>query len=219
MEKMDLKQYIARMQAVKAVIANTKFVTENIALVAGKQLEAEFGRRIFLKGLDTNNAAIGKYSTRPLYINPNARLFDLLPKFKKSKPRLKPIGKTGQTVFKNGKPHKTAYLAGGYAEFRTKVGRQPSAKLQKLGGITAGGVNLNLTGSMATNLNLNFSKKSVSLGFSSPVEYAKAKANERHFGTVIFAASKKEKTNFAAAASREFSRLVALAYNNAIRVR
>jgi len=214
---MDLKQYIARMQAVKIVISNTPLVTENIALVAGKQLEAEVGRRIFLKGLDVNNAAIGKYSTRPFYINPNARLFDLLPKFKKSKPRLKPIGKTGKTVFKNGKPHKTAYLAGGYAEFRSKVGRQPSAKLQKLGGITAGGVNLNLTGSMATNLGLKFGKKTVSLGFTSGVEFAKAKANEKHFGTSIFDASKKEKTNFVTSANREFFRLVTLAYNNAIR--
>ena len=210
---MDLKQYIARMQAVKAVISNTKFVVENIALVAGKQLEAEIGRRIFLKGKDSSGAAIGVYSTRPFYINPSARLFDLLPKFKKSKPRLTPIGKNGQKVFKNGKPHKTAYLAGGYAEFRTKVGRQPSAKLQKLGGITAGGVNLNLTGSMATNLGLNFSKKSVSLGFTSNAEYQKALYNERHFRTKIFAASKSERQNFVTNANREFLRLVTAVYN------
>lgn len=214
---MDLKDYIARLQAVKNTIANTANITQNIALVAGKQLEAEMGRRIFLKGRDTAGAAIGSYSTKPFYINPNAPLFALLPKFRKSKPRLKPIGKNGDTVFKNGKPHKTAYIAGGYLGFRKIVGRQPSAKLAKLGGITAGGVNLNLTGSMASSFSLGFTKKSVSLGFTTQREYAKAIGNEQRFGTTIFSASKSERANFAAAANREFLQLVARAYNSVAR--
>jgi hypothetical protein len=214
---MDLKQYIIRMQAVQNYLRDSKVITENIALVAGKQLEAEMGRRIFLKGRDTTGAAIGTYSVTPFYINPNAPLFKLLPKNKKSKPRLTPIGKTGQTVFKNGKPHKTAYLAGGYAEFRKIVGRQPGAKLAKLGGITANGVNLNLTGSMAQNFSLGFSGKRIALGFSSAVEFQKARGNEKRFGKAIFTASKSEKINFTRAANREFLRLVTLAYNKAAR--
>jgi len=212
---MDLKQYIIRMQAVQDYLRDSKTITENIALVAGKQLEAEMGRRIFLKGRDTTGAAIGVYSVTPFYINPNAPLFKLLPKNKKSKPRLTPIGKNGQTVFKNGKPHKTAYLAGGYAEFRKIVGRQPGAKLAKLGGITANGVNLNLTGSMAANFTLGFSGKRIALGFTSLKEYGKAKGNEAHFGKAIFTASKTERLNFTRAANREFLRLVTLAYNKA----
>lgn len=211
---MTLKEYIARLNSVKNVISNTANITENIALVAGKQLEAEMGRRIFLSGKNTAGAAIGAYSTKPIYVNPNAPLFALLPKFKKSKPRLKPIGKNGDTVFKNGKPHKTTYFADGYLGFRKVVGRQPSAKLAKLGGITAGGVNLNLTGSMAASFTLGFDKKSVSLGFTSALEYQKAIGNEKRFGGAIFAASKKERANFAKAANREFLRLVAKAYNS-----
>lgn len=211
---MDLKDYIARLQAVKNAISNTANVTENIALVAGKQLEAEMGRRVFLNGKNTAGAAIGAYSTKPIYVNPNAALFALLPKFRKSKPRLKPIGKNGDTVFKNGKPHKTAYIADGYLGFRKVVGRQPSAKLAKLGGITAAGVNLNLTGSMAAAFSLGFDKKSVSLGFTTQREYDKAVGNEKRFGGAIFSASKKERANFAAAANREFLRLVAKAYNS-----
>jgi len=212
---MDIKDYILRLQAVKKVIADNKTVTENIALVAGKQLEAEMGRRIFLKGRDATGAAIGTYSITPFYINPNAPLFNLLPKFKKSKPRLVPIGKNGDKVFKNGKPHKTAYLAGGYAEFRKIVGRQPSAKLAKLGDISASGVNLNLTGSMAANFGLGFSGKRIAIGFTSVREYAKAKGNEQRFKRPIFSASTKERANFVAAANREFLRLVTLAYNRA----
>jgi hypothetical protein len=212
-----VKDYILRMQAVKQYLADQKTVTENIALVAGKQLEAEMGRRIFLKGRDTAGAAIGTYSVTPFYINPNAPLFKLLPKFKKSKPRLTPVGAKGQTVFKNGKPHKTAYIGGGYAEFRKIVGRQPGAKLAKLGGITANGVNLNLTGSMAQNFGLGFSGRRIAMGFTSLLEYAKARGNEERFGVIgsIFSASKSEKANFIRSSNREFLRLVTLAYNKA----
>jgi hypothetical protein len=210
-----IKDYILRMNAVKAFLQNQKVVTENIALVAGKQLEADMGRRIFLKGRNAAGGAIGVYSVTPFYINPNAPLFNLLPKYKKSKPRLVPIGATGQTVFKNGNPHKTTYLAGGYAEFRKIVGRQPSAKLAKLGGITANGVNLNLTGSMAANFGLGFSGRRIAMGFTDAAQYAKARGNEKRFGAAIFTASKNERINFVAAANREFLRLVVLAYNKA----
>lgn len=212
-----LNDYILRMQAIQNYLRDSKVITENIALVAGKQLEAEMGRRIFLKGRDTAGAAIGTYSVTPFYINPNAPLFKLLPKNKKNKPRITPIGKNGQTVFKNGKPHKTAYIGGGYAEFRKIVGRQPGAKLAKLGGITANGVNLNLTGSMAQNFGLGISGRRIAMGFTSLLEYNKARGNEKRFGKVIFAASKSERVNFTRAANREFLRLVTLAYNKAAR--
>lgn len=204
---MDLQDYILRLKAVRSTLSNNARVTENIALVAGKELEATVGRRIFLQGKNTAGGAIGTYSTKPFYINPNAPLFAALPKFRKSKPRLKPIGKNGDTVFKNGKPHKTAYIGGGYAQFRKIVGRQPSAKLAKLGGITAGGVNLNLTGSMASAFALGYSRNSISLGFTTQKEFAKAQGLERRYGA-IFSASKSERARFVAAANREFLRII-----------
>jgi hypothetical protein len=97
------------------------------------------------------------------------------------------------------------------------VGRQPGAKLAKLGGITANGVNLNLTGSMAQNFGLGFSGRRIAIGFTSLVEYGKARGNEERFGVIgsIFSASKSEKANFIRASNREFLRLVTLAYNKA----
>lgn len=203
-----IEQLIKRTERVLAVLSNEEQLTQVIGIVAGKELEANIGRRIFLQGRDVANSAIGSYSTKPIYINPNNRLFELLPKFKKKKPRLKPVGKNGESLFKNGKPKKTAYIAGGYAEFRKIVGRQPGAKLQKVGGITTNGVNLNLTGSMAQNFSLGISGTRIGMGFNSAVEFAKARGLEKRFGKSIFAASPQERKAFRDAMNREIQRII-----------
>lgn len=83
------------------------------------------GQRIFGSGLDKDNSPIGEYnSTDPLYVNP------------KNAPKKFPTkGKNGDTVFKNGKPHKTGFFES-YKAFRANQGRQTSP------------VNLNLTGTL-----------------------------------------------------------------------
>jgi hypothetical protein len=73
---------------------------------------AEQTQRIFSEGLDASGQPIGNYDTKSdLYVNPNKAV--------KSFP---PAGKYGDTVFKNGKPHKTGYFDN-YKAFRSKQGR------------------------------------------------------------------------------------------------
>lgn len=83
--------------------------------------------RIYEEGKRGSGGGIGQYnSTTPLYVNP---------KLAKNGAKLTKKGKTGQTKFKNGKPHKSAYFPS-YKAFR---GSQ---------GLETGFVNLDLTGQL-----------------------------------------------------------------------
>jgi len=81
--------------------------------------------RIFEQGKKTDGSLIGQYDTkRPFYVNPTTspgaatgskkvKLQGLTP----------PTGKTGETVFKNGKKHKTTYV-NNYKDFRNRIGKR-----------------------------------------------------------------------------------------------
>jgi hypothetical protein len=204
----QLSDYIQRIKEVQALLSNTPKLVQQVGIVAGKEVEAAMSRRIFLRGQATDGGAIGQYSTTPIYVNPKAPFLLLLPKFQKRKPNLTPIGKNGDKVFKNGKPHKTAYLAGGYKELRQRTGRDAGAKLKKFGGIATSGVNLNLTGSMAQNFTTGINSGVVALGFTVAKEFEKARGNEKRFGKTIFAASPQEVATFSAAVNREMNILI-----------
>ena len=107
---------IARLKILSEVIANEN-TAKRISQVAAFQVIAEYKQRIFFEGLDSSGSPIGQYSVNPFYINP-------LSLTTVSASGIKPMGKNGQSVFKNGKPHKTKYLTQGYAELRTLTGRQ-----------------------------------------------------------------------------------------------
>ena len=77
------------------------------------QTITEQADRIFTDGLDAKGAPIGRYSAKPMYVNTT----DASPR------KIQGKGKTGKTRFKNGKPLKSTYFAGGYREFKMKVGR------------------------------------------------------------------------------------------------
>jgi hypothetical protein len=119
-----------RLEALKTIIED-EATAKRISQVAAFAVIADYQQRIFNEGLASDNTPIGQYSVNPFYINPNS---DALVGVATS--NIKPVGKTGQTVFKNGKPHKTKYLTRGYAELRENTGRQ-SAK-----------VDLNFSGSL-----------------------------------------------------------------------
>lgn len=204
----NLAEYIKRLQEVSALLKDSKKVAVTVGIVAGKAVEAAVSRRVFLKGRATDNSAIGTYSKEPFYLSPNAPIMLLLPKKRKRKPIITPEGKTGQKVFKNGKPHKTMYLKEGYAQFRKLVGRQPDEKLKKLGGIETDGVNLNLTGSMAQSFTTGMEGNAIVLGFTDAKEFQKARANEQRFGKNIFAVSKAEANVFSAAFAAEMNTIV-----------
>jgi hypothetical protein len=112
-----------------AQIVNDENTARRISQAAAFQVIAEYKQRIFFNGLDTSGGAIGQYSVNPFYINP-------LSLTTVSASGIKPQGKHGQSVFKNGNPHKTKYLTQGYKELRDLTGRQ------------SGTVDLNFSGSL-----------------------------------------------------------------------
>ena len=85
--------------------------------IAAKDTMAMQAGRIFVEGKDSADSSIGKYSTKPFYLNP-----------KHSPKKFSTKGKTGQTKFKTGvkkgQAHATRYFADGYKGFRNLIGRQ-----------------------------------------------------------------------------------------------
>jgi len=119
----------------------------------GSTVQANTLERIHEDGLDSNLQNIGQYDTsKPIYINP-----DKAPRKTANKAKgiegLKRAGKYGDTKFKNGKPHKTAYNAN-YKALRNKIGR----RIDK--------VDLNFSGKLSKEFGLDLkSKNEVDLGF------------------------------------------------------
>jgi len=112
-----------------AQVVNDENTARRISQAAAFQVIAEYKQRIFFNGLDTSGSSIGQYSVNPFYINP-------LSLTTVSAGGVKPQGKNGQSVFKNGNPHKTKYLTQGYKELRDLTGRQSNT------------VDLNFSGSL-----------------------------------------------------------------------
>jgi hypothetical protein len=112
-----------------AQVVNDDNTARRISQAAAIQVIAEYKQRIFFLGLDRSGGSIGQYSVNPFYINP-------LSLTTVSASGIKPQGKNGQSVFKNGNPHKTKYLTQGYKELRDLTGRQSNT------------VDLNFSGSL-----------------------------------------------------------------------
>lgn len=112
-----------------AQVVNDDNTARRISQAAAIQVIAEYKQRIFFLGLDRSGGSIGQYSVNPFYINP-------LSLTTVSAGGIKPQGKNGQSVFKNGNPHKTKYLTQGYKELRDLTGRQSNT------------VDLNFSGSL-----------------------------------------------------------------------
>ena len=187
----NIKDLIAKYKDLQRELINKTKISERVTIVAVKQVEAEYKTRIFNKGKATNDDFIGDYSTKPIYINPQS---PILIGVKKS--NIKPIGKGGQKQFLNGKPHKTAYLMGGYKELRQKTGRQ-SAK-----------VDLNLSGSLLASIQTGRRGQFVVLGYINTKKFLVMQGNEKRFGKQISALSTSEKNTFNRAARVELAKLV-----------
>lgn len=135
--------------------------------IVGSYLWASNWDRI-TQGIAVNGSAIGSYSNRPMYVNPN-----LSPK------KFAPMGKNGQVKFKNGRPHRTKYFIG-YREFRGQIGRD----------ITK--VNLQLTGRLRLDWILNQQGSNWVIGWRSKYGALVSRGNEQRFGKLIFGISKKD---------------------------
>lgn len=186
-----IKDLIAKYKDLQRDLLNKSKISERVTIVAVKAVEIEYKTRIFREGKDSSGGQIGDYSTKPLYINPKSQT---LIGVKKS--NIKPIGKKGQKQFKNGKPHKTAYLPSGYKELRQKTGRQSTK------------VDLNLSGSLLAAIQTGRRGKFVVLGYTNTNKFLVMQGNERRFNKKISNLSTKELNTFRRAATLELSRLV-----------
>lgn len=110
---MTLEEYTDRLKRLSATYADK--AKEAVFVPAANELLATIKNRIVQDGKNSQGSNIGQYDTTPAYYGPNAFI-------KKSSFSAK--GKTGEKVFKNGKPHKTEFIPSGYKGLREKQGRR-----------------------------------------------------------------------------------------------
>lgn len=127
-------------------------------------------RRIHNDGRNVRGASIGVYSRKPMYVNP-----------RNSPMSFQPIGKTGKRVFKDGRPHKTAYFEEGYTGFRKKIGRPTNV------------VNLQLSGSLMANWQMIKTPYGYALGFLSQKKGDIALGLEKRFNAQIWGVSQHDR--------------------------
>lgn len=186
---MDIREYIELLQGLQNDLLRSDEVVNRIELVAFKALEAQYKRRIYVQGRDSQGKPIGRYSTTPFYVNPQKLVG--LPKGK-----FKPRGKTGKVKFKNGKPHKTRYLRNGYKELRETAGRQTK------------NVDLNLTGSMFASVAVGRKGKRLILGYTSAKSALIMDGQEKRFKKQIEALSVDELQRFRRALVLELQAII-----------
>ena len=175
MAEIDLKKLSVELSKVveKTVIESQKAV--EVGMI---ELRANFINRIFKDGLATNGGLIGYYSTKPIYVSISGAKKAYGSQVRSSS--LKGKGKYSSKDFANGKKRRSQYMAGGYAEFRTVVGRK------------ADKVNLDLTGTLKGSIQLGQRQNTISLEIRGTEEPKKAAGLEKHFGKTIFAVSSEE---------------------------
>ena len=155
-------------------VVNNDNTARRISQVAAIQVIAEYKQRIFLNGLDSSGSAIGQYSVNPFYINP-------LSLTTVSASGIKPQGKNGQSVFKNGNPHKTKYLTQGYKELRDLTGRQ------------SGTVDLNFSGSLFQSIKVTESGTVSAITYTNDEMANIMEGNETRFSKDISTVSTEER--------------------------
>jgi hypothetical protein len=172
-----------RLEILKAVISKPE-TAKRLSTVSAFAVIAEYKNRIFVDGQTTDGSPIGQYSNNPFYQNPNT-LTGV------AASGVTPVGKYGNTTFKNGKPHKTRYLSNGYSELRTLTGRQNST------------VDLNFSGSLERSIKVVQDGETAVIRYTSDSESAKMTQNERRFGVDISTVSDDERKIGSDAAAEE----------------
>jgi len=127
-------------------------------------------RRIHNDGLNVSLNSIGNYSTTPIYINP-----------KNSPRKFTGQGKNGEIKFQNGISHKTKYFDNGYKGFRNYIGR------------TSNKVNLQLSGNLKANYQIQKTTNGYNIGFLSNKYTLISKGLEEHFNTKIWGVSQRDR--------------------------
>jgi hypothetical protein len=155
-------------------VVNNDNTARRISQASAFQVIAEYKQRIFFNGLDSSGSAIGQYSVNPFYINP-------LSLTTVSAGGIKPEGKNGQTVFKNGNPHKTKYLTQGYRQLRDLTGRQSET------------VDLNFSGSLFQSIKVTESGTVSAITYTNDEMANIMEGNETRFSKDISTVSNEER--------------------------
>lgn len=170
---MALENLLARLRAL-AFVVGMEETAFRVSTAASIRVLAAMKRRIFTDGIATDGSQIGQYSTNSFYQNPNKLLGVSIA-------GLKPEGKNGNAVFKNGKPHKTKYLALGYQQLREAAGRQSDY------------VDLNFSGSMSGALQFGARGNVSVIGFINEEAAQIMADNEERFGKEIVTPTEEER--------------------------
>ncbi|MGB0863367.1 MAG: hypothetical protein ACPGXZ_10635 [Saprospiraceae bacterium] len=175
---MNLENTKARLNFLKTIL-ESQSTMQRVQVVATKAMEAEHKSRIFTDGKASDGSEIGKYSKKETHISvPVVGL-----------PSIKPKGKTR-------KAKKTKYYADGYKGFREDVGRQ-TAK-----------VDLNLTGTTASQLQTGKSQNATTYGFTQQRAVDIMQGNEKRYRKEIIKPSVAERNVAHNAAQREIKQLL-----------
>lgn len=102
-----------------------------------KSIMAVQSNRIWLQAKNKNGAAIGTYSSNPIYINP-----------KNSPKKFSTKGKYGETKFADGRSHVTGYFSN-YLDYKHTIGRNKNSNTVDL--ILFGELNRNWANGRITN--------------------------------------------------------------------
>lgn len=179
---MTLEQLIAKYEAQREELKDDNFV-----YLAASSAHGDMVTRIFSDGKQSDGSQIGNYNASdPLYINP----ID-------APQSVTTAGKNGNTTFKNGKAHKTAYFPS-YRDFRSQQGRE------------AGFVNLQLFGNLQSEFAASLRRQSQGVWESEirrDSNLQKALGNQKRFG-VIFAATNEERETYRIALNFELSKIL-----------
>lgn len=184
MAKLTIKQYFDNLRAIGQTLAE-----ENMPLeIAARDTVAMEFNRIFVDGKDSKGGKIGNYNnTKPLYADPK-----LLPRAVPAKG-------------KNGADNKTAYFES-YKALREAMGVQTKyVDLNFSGRLGFNFVNSSVSASSNTISARPVKSNEIRLEKINKLQFVvrlnkenmgKARGNEVHFSTKIFALSKEEKENF-----------------------
>ena len=159
------------------LVKRVSFEIDKIKVVAGNNIEADFKKRIFVKGM-AKDGLIGKYSKNSYYVSIAGQKASTGSQI--SNGRLTPMGKNGKAKFKNGRTKKSRYLQSGYFEFRKLVGRQNKK------------VDLNLSGGLFSSIKAGTTKKGVQLGFTNSEASERAGNLEKKYNKSIFEVRRQE---------------------------
>lgn len=110
---MTAEEYAAKISLMSEEYAQR--AVDSVYIPAANGLLAAIKNRIVNEGENSAGGKIGSYSTKPIYAGPEQFV---------KRGSFTAQGKTGEKVFKNGKPHKTEYFPSGYKGLRDKQGRR-----------------------------------------------------------------------------------------------